>query len=1160
MHRLFLLFLTALPFYSAAQEKGLPRVKIVVLQSDTIVLDTLSLVPGSVSVLHNGLPLPPADFRIDHASARLILLNRELKSDSVSVLYSVYPLLFTAEKKHKDLGKLRADPDGNYNPFLYNPATQKTQQDLFKVDGLNKSGSISRGISFGNNQDVVVNSNLNLQLSGKLTDNIELLMAATDDNIPIQPDGNTQQLQDFDKVYIQLSDKRTKLIAGDFQASRPNSYFMNFNKRAQGLFIGSKQPLGKDTLKNGRLLLTGSAAVSRGKFGRQIFQGIEGNQGPYRLRGAENELFIVVLSGTEKVFIDGVLLKRGQEYDYIIDYNTAEVTFTARQFITKDKRIVVEFQYSDRNYARSLLHAGADYKKEKLGLRINFYNEQDNRNQPLQQQLTQADKLVMAAVGDTLSSAVVQGADSIEFNDDEVLYKKRDTIANSVLYPGVFVYSVDPDSAFYRVSFSNVGQGNGDYVLVSSAANGRVFRWTAPVGNIRQGAYAPLIQLITPKKKQMITGAADFQLGKKTRLGLEGAFSRNDLNTFSRIDSKDDDGYAGRLVFQHDKEWGDSLPWKLTATADYELVNRFFSQVERFRSAEFERDWNLGWGATRPVTGDQHIAGAGISLGRKNRGTAGYCFNTFLEGSDFTGIRHVLNGLYNRKGFSFSADGSYLDTKGSAGATNFIRQKARVSQRIGKIRISLRDELEQNLVHKPSGDTLQPLSFSYFEWEASAGNSDTTRNRYSAFYKQRTDFLPLGSSLQRATFAESAGMTIELLKHMNHQFRTTTAVRRLDISNSALTVQKPDQSLVGRVEYSLRAWKGVLTSSTFYEAGSGLEQKKEFTYIEVAPGQGAFTWTDYNGNNVKELNEFEIAQFPDQATFIRVFVPTNEYIKVYSNQFSQSIQLRPGVAWSAKKGVRKTIALFSNQTVYRIDRKTTEDINGSALNPFEQETADTSLVSLGGSFRSTTYFNQMGSKFGFDYSRQDIRGKTLLTNGLESRAHVFDEGRLRWNFTRVLSLQTVYRRGTKSTTSEFFSSRNFDLHYFDAEPRFSIQPGTSFRVGFNYRYSEKRNHADLGGQFAVVNKGGVELKYNVLSKGSFLAEANYFHINFNSAPNTSIAYEMLEGLKAGKNITWKLTWQRTLANNMQLNIGYDGRKSPGIKTIHTGSAQVRAYF
>lgn len=1149
------------------------RVKKIRFTGDTIQLDTLSLVPGSVMLMRNGVPADSGSITINHASAELILKNKTLRNDTFTAAYKTYPVLFTATRQHKDAGRLRADPEGNSNPFLYNP-NARGNSDLFQFDGLNKSGSISRGVSFGNNQDVVVNSNLNLQLSGKLTDNIELLMAATDDNIPIQPDGNTQQLQDFDKVFIQLSDKRSKLVAGDFYIYRPNGYFMNFNKRAQGLHFETKMPLAVSAKQKAddvtrELSVAASAAISRGKFARQIIQGVEGNQGPYRLRGAENELFITVLAGTEKVFIDGELLKRGQEYDYVIDYNMAEVVFTARQLITKDKRIVVEFQYSDRNYARSLFHLGSEYSvkpgakssTKPMELRFNFYSEQDNKNQPLQQQLSGDDKLKMRAIGDTLEKAIVPGVDSVGFNDDEVLYKQIDTVVNSITYPDVLVYSFHPDSAIYRATFSFVGTGRGNYVQTTSAANGKVYKWVAPVAGVPQGSYEPVVVLITPKQKQMFTAGASYPLNKKTSINVEGAYSVNDLNTFSPVDAADDKGYAAKFSLQHKPLAGDTSRWQYRASLDYEYASLFFSPVERFRSVEFERDWNLGWGNTRKQTSDQHIAGVSLGVSRKQVLQAGYAFQSFIEGSAFSGMKHSVNGRINKKGFLLTADASYLNAGGSAGSSTFLRQKVTARQLIGKkLQVKLFEEQEQSELLRPNSDSLFGTSFGWLEWGGEAGTSDSVKNPFSVFYKQRTDWLPQFTALQRATFAENTGASFALLKNPAQTLRTTAALRRLTISNQALTPQQPDQTLLGRAEYSVRLWKGAVTSSLFYEAGSGLEQKKEYTYIEVAAGQGAFTWTDYNGNGVKELNEFETALYPDQATFVRVFIPTNDYIRVYSNQFSESLQLRPSVIWNNKKGIRKLLTYLSGQTVYRIDRKTTVDRNGSALNPFDGSTSDTAIVALNSSFRATLFINQLGSKFGMEYTHQDVRGKSLLTNGLESRDNVFEEGRIRWNITRPLSLNINGRIGNRGNGSAFFGNRNFRIAYYELEPKFSIQPGTNFRFSFIYRYAEKENKAESGGQFAVINKGGVELKYNVLNKGSILASADYINIKFNDAASSPLAFEMLESLKAGNNLTWKLSWQRTLANNMQLNIGYEGRRVPGVNTIHTGSAQVRAYF
>ncbi|MFY9311230.1 MAG: hypothetical protein WAQ28_19455 [Bacteroidia bacterium] len=1173
--QLLLLFFLCLSAGGAyAQYVNNQHVKNLVLASDTLLLDTLSLIPGSIKITNTaGGNIDSAFYKINYAESVLIVKRNQLTTDSLTIHYRTFPYLFSAAVKHKDLNRIKPDLFGNTNPFSYTITSKN--DDIFKMDGLNKTGSISRGITFGTNQDVVVNSNLNLQLSGHLSNNIDILLAATDNNIPIQPEGNTQQLQEFDKVFIQLSREDTRLIAGDFQLMRPNSYFMNFYKKAQGLNFstaiktGPSRPQAKgvvaDTSKNGIYRTTLSAAVSRGKFARNVIQGIESNQGPYRLRGAENEPFIIVLSGTEKVYIDGKLMDRGQENDYIIDYNTSEVTFTAKQLITKDKRIVVEFQYSDKNYARSLLHFGNDFERDRLKLHFNIYSEQDSKNQPLQQDLTPQQKQLLSEIGDTLSLAVVPSADSVPFSNNEVLYARMDTIAGGQQYT-IYQYSMNSDSAHYRVTFSNVGQGNGDYKQINSSANGKVFQWIAPVAGIRQGSYAPVLLLITPKQKQMITAGADYQLSASSSLSLEAAMSNNDINTFSSIDNKDNLGYGLKMNFDNVKTLRTAPddttkgPLQLITNVNYEYLQIRFSPIERYRSVEFERDWNR---KTANPLSDQHIIGTAIGLSKKGTGSIGYKFNAFLEGSNYNANKQFVNVNFKKQGFQLVYDGSLLGSKSSTNS-GFYRHKSGASQNIKGFTIGVKDEFENNKFTLPAKDSLLSNSYQFWEWQGYVQNADTAKNKYGLVYKQRNDFAAkttgATSTLHQSAHAESIGGFFELLANPNSQLRINTAYRMLRIVDTTLTLQKPDNSLVSRIEYNFRLWKGFLSSNTFYEIGSGLEVKKEFTYLEVAPGQGVYTWNDYNENGVKELNEFEIAAFGNTATFIKVYTPTLDYIKVYTNQFSQMLMIKPAALWANKKGVKKFISRFANQTAYRVDRKTTESDLEKAYNPFLGETKDDKLATLNSSFRNTLFVNQVSPVFGIDLTYQDVRNKVLLVNGFDTRQNRFKEATLRWNMSQQFWWELVYKDGKKISRSQFFNTRDYSILYYEASPKLNYQPNTAFKASASFRYTEKSNAAEYGSQKAVLQDYGVEIKYNVLQKGSLNAKANFIQIKYNAETNTSLGYEMLDALRKGKNITWGMVYQRNLSNNLQLSITYDGRVSEETKAVHTGGAQVRAYF
>ncbi len=1166
--RILVVLLVVFAFSAHAQLGNSDKTTAIYISGDTLRLDSLSIVPGSVQIKDSqNKPISLQAFNIDYANS-LLSLNKEndegasLLFSTITVHYATFPYSFTQQRSHKSSTLIVPNRYNNDLPFVY--YANSPSGNLLDMGGLDKSGSIARSISFGNTQDLVVNSNLNLQLSGNVGNDVNILLAATDSNIPIQPEGNTQQLQEFDKVFIQVSKNQNKVIAGDYQLMPPKSYFMNFYKKAQGIQLSTVQNIqhkNKQLGNRGVFESSLSAAISRGKFSRNIIQGEEGNQGPYRLTGAENEQFIIILSGTERVYIDGRLMTRGQENDYIIDYNTAEITFTAKRLITKDKRIIVEFQYSDQNYTRSLMHFGSDYEEGKVNLHLHVYSEQDNKNQPLNQELSEAQQKLLSDVGDTLSLAISPSFDTVPFSSSEVLYKRVDSIIGANTY-SVLVYSTSSDSAIYRASFSDVGLGNGNYVQALTSANGKVFQWIAPdpITNSPQGNYEPVVQLISPKQKQLITTGVDVALSQRTNLSVEGAISNNDLNTFSNRDAADDVGFGFKMKLDNSKVLAnDTLgdKWKVNSNVNYEYVQKNFSFIERYRSVEFERDWNR---ASPAINTDQHILAGGVSLIRNTQFNAGYTYQTFLEGSSYNGNKHMSAISYNNNNFIANYDGSFMQSE-SDNNTGFYRHKSIVTKNTKFVKLGYKDEFEQNKYSLDKRDSLLSNSYQFWEWKVFAQNRDTAINKYGLEYVQRTDYKVknqgLTADLNKATLGESYIAFLEFNKNPKSQLRLRTTYRTLAILDSSIINQSPDNTLLSRVEYSTRLWKGFVVSNTFYEMGSGLEVRKEFSYIEVAAGQGVYTWNDYNANGVQELDEFEIAAFSSDASFLRVYTPTLDYVKVFNNQFSEQLFLRPAVLWSNKKGIRKLISRFSNQSVYRIDRKSNEEDYEKAFNPFITSSLDTD-ISLNSSFRNTLFFNQSSPKFGVDISYQNIRNVSLLVNGIDERGNIFQEMRVRWNLNRAFSWNVAVKQGVKSFDSEFFETRDYNISYLETEPRLTYQPNTAFRLSLSYKYSSKDNTVSF--QLAEMHNVGASLKYNILNKGSLNVTANFIDVTYNDVQNTSLAFEMLEALQIGENITWTVRYQRNISKNMQLSLNYEGRQSSGANVVHIGGAQVRAYF
>lgn len=1130
------------------------RMRMVAMEVDSIVLDSLSVVPGSLHVFANGLPINEHDYDLEPYRA-VLHWKRAPSCDSLLVRYRVMPFAFGRVHRNKDPDRLSTLSSDRVDPFRYEPPKQGA--DLLGTRGLNKSGSISRGVLFGNNQDLAVNSTLNLELSGRLTDRIQVLASITDNNIPIQAGGNTLELQDFDQVFIKLFEEDEQqgwsLIAGDFVLQRPRSHFLTYLKKTKGLSFETPLAYGADA----KARVGASVAISKGKFARNVIQGIEGVQGPYRLRGNDTGSIIIVLSGTERVFIDGQLLVRGQENDYVIDYNTAEVTFTARKLITKDRRITVEFQYSDKNYARSLVRLDHTVQWSHNTLRFNLYSEQDHRNQPLQQQLSDAERQVLRGAGDDPLAATVPGVDSTGYASDQVLYFRSDSLG----YSPVFVFSTDPDSAQWRVTFTQTGPGMGDYVQQEFTPNGRVFRWVAPDtldGRIvRRGDHAPVRVLIAPRDQQLLTVGLDHAPNDRTKATVELAYSNEDRNTFSADDSADDQGYGIMARGEHALGISDKdSTLQLVLGAETEAVSRNFRFVERYRAVEFDRNWNI---LGLALVNDQLLANTLVKVRSKRMGSLGYGVGTYQVKDAYQGWKQELISDVHAHRTDVVGAASWLTTK-TARNSDFLRHKGFAQQRFNPFTIGFKDEHERNLFRATEGEALNTGSYQFHEWEFYVQSPDTFKNKWRIAGGQRWDRALRDSALTESARATSYSLMMELARDPRRRLTTSFTYRRLEIPDSTLTTQRPENTYLARIDHDLTTMKGAAVLDLFYELGSGLEQRREYIYVSVPAGQGLYIWNDYDGDGVKDLNEFELANFGYEADHLRVFIPSTDYVRTFSNQFSTSLDLRPAVLWPEAKGFKRWLGKFSDLASLRVDRKTATADVANALDPFVQEAADTNLTSYSSSIRNTFFYDRTSRKWSVDHTLQRDRSRSLLVNGFESRSRRFDTFRIRWNTSREWTADVEAERGQVTNGSDLLTGRTYKVDQESLKPKVTWQPNTSFRAIGSFKFTEKKNRAEFGGELARIEDFGVELRYNTAGKGSILATANRVAILYNGETNSPIGNELLSGLKAGNNLTWSLSIQRNLSSNLQVDLTYNGRRSQGVPIVHVGGAQVRAFF
>ena len=225
-------------------------------------------------------------------------------------------------------------------------------------------------------------------------------------------------------------------------------------------------------------------------------------------------------------------------------------------------------------------------KKRNLDFKVNFFQEQDLKNQSIQPELNVGQKQFLSSIGDHEQNAYYDFVDSAENGMNRILYCKKDTVVEGTVYESVYEYSTDASQQLYSLGFTYMGPHKGSYVLLRSTSNGRVFGWVSPKDGEPQGDYSPVMRLSTPKLVQMATIQAEYAYHPKSFVKTELALSNYDQNIFSKQDDKDNVGFAFFLKANHEQEIGKKQVddfWKFASSIEWQFVHKNFHAVESFR-------------------------------------------------------------------------------------------------------------------------------------------------------------------------------------------------------------------------------------------------------------------------------------------------------------------------------------------------------------------------------------------------------------------------------------------------------------------------------------------------------------------------------------------------------------------------------------------------
>ena len=1018
-------------------------------------------------------------------------------------------------------------------------------------------GSVTRGIMTGSNQDATLESGLRLEVEGPITERIRLRASLTDEDSPLLPEGTTQRLDQFDSVFLTFESDNGAVTLGDVDASYSKGQFSKVRRRVQGVHVGGEwNRKWQKSEQNAGFQSTLSA--SRGTFHSQRIDVLDGIQGPYRLVGKASEQFILILPGTERVYIDGELLGRGLQDDYTIDYATAEITFMPTRVMGAEKRVVVEFQYTTNQFTRlfSAVEADVDLSNGKFRLGVTALRERDGSAFSNELGYNTADSVAVSQSGD--ADVFRSGAVEVLYNPESLVtqYVRRQDSDGQEWF-SVLTQEPASDEKIYRVTFSNVGAGKGDYVRANGSAgivvnNGIVFKY---VGK-GLGSYLPVIPLSAPSSKELL----GIRLATEALPGIlisgEWATSRNDLNVLSSLDSGDDTGYASDLYVQSRPiriaEWDVAISGKRTSTSKY------FSPFDRIREIEFERSWNLE-PVSNPLISSinglkQVDGGVALSANWADSTTVSVAVDRLQIGSVLTANRQrMASQVRHPKTPEIDLEVRRVASEDKRVATSSEWLNGQVSVRSKAAFRGMRPFIEWE------GEKLRGDRFALTP-QLSATTFNEFRSGLDAYNKYGAGHVVWETRFEESLLRPSeyfrvhtAQLGWEYQVDSERSIQTNVGYRQVPDgrdkvvdSGTALSQESLLLGLSGQ-------WKADQRSrvSWGYQAQSERLARMQELYIRTGPEQGSFVWTDSNEDGVAQLDEFVPETIPGEGAYARTFFPTDSLETVTA--LVSNIRF---VRLKGKSGFSP--ATWGFRTVLELSEK--------SRNP---KRADTYLLrvasfrepgqSINGRYRLSQEVDLLGadSRVGLTIGWSRMRSLAELASGSQESA--LDEQSIsltyrsspRWN----VGLYSLHRVDNASAS---FQSRTYRISGWQHQPEISARSGRLWRITLSPKVSDWTESSRNSRVTSIM----IPLVAHYSPSGDVNTRIRLEHarVNLNGPAAGLQLFQLTEGRGKGNSWLWHTSADIQLTTLVSARLSYDGRAPSEGRTVHTGSIQFAARF